>query len=324
MVGRNVVKRSTALWLCLALITMLFGILGQFGSDTTEAAGSSYTLDDHWLHVSPGEHVGTVTSVDFDAKGVMYLFRRCDPDCLHPKEGDPPSRIWAFDSKGTFLREVGQKIAKEGHSLRVDRSGFIWTTDVQGHQVKKFRADGTLLMTLGSGIPGDGLDTFNMPTDVVVAPNGDVFVTDGYKNQRVMKFNKDGKFIKTWGTKGTEPGQFRVPHGIVQDSRGRIIVADRCGSTTAGNAGCTDNKIQVFDTDGKFLDQWPHLRAVSLYITKDDKLYVSGDGKISIADARTGKVLDTIEKAGGHGIAVDPAGNVYTAGNQAGLKRYAR
>lgn len=159
-----------------------------------------------------------------------------------------------------------------------------------------------LLTTVGIGLPGHGRN-------------------DAVSAARVVKFNKDGKFIKAWGTKGAGPGQFRLPHTIVQDSRGRLIVGDRCG---LGATGCTDNRIQIFDTEGKFLDQWTHMGAGALYITKDDTLYVSGNGRISIADARTGKVLDTIEKASGHQIAVDSSGDVYTAGLGSTLRRYTR
>lgn len=321
MAPAHVARRSPVLWSFL-LLAALFGFLSRF--DAVNAASGPYALTENWMHAPAGQPLGATSWVDVDSKGVVYVFRRCKAGCTHPEEGDPPGSIWRFDQSGTFLGEWGKAIApKEAHGLRIDRNGFIWTTDTLGHQVKQTRPDGTVVLTLGKyGVPGDGPDTFNQPTDVLVSSSGDIFVTDGYGNQRVVKFNSRGKFIKAWGTKGTAPGQFRLPHTIVQDSRGRLIVGDRCG---LGATGCTDNRIQIFDTDGKFLDQWTHLGAQALYITKDDRLYVSGNGKISIADARTGKVLDTIDKAGGHGIAVDASGNVYTAspGNGA-FQRFAR
>ena len=181
-------------------------------------------------------------------------------------------------------------------------------------------------------LPGEGPDTFNMPTDTLVVANGDLFVTDGYGNHRVVKFNKDGKFLKTWGTLGTAPGQFRIPHSIVQDSRGRLIVSDRCGLS---NTPCTGTRIQIFDTDGKFLDQWtymagderyPFASRCSLYITKNDTLYVEMSDRIYIANALTGKMLDVIEDMGpNHGIAVDQSGDVYIAGlDRGGVRRYSR
>jgi len=288
------------------------------------AEGNSYALTEHWAQLPADRTMGATSWVDVDSKGIVYVFRRCEAGCTHPEDNDPPGRILRFDPTGKFLGEWGAAIKpKEAHGLRVDANGFVWTTDTLGHQVKKTRPDGTVVLTLGRyGVPGDGPDTFNQPTDVAVGSNGDIFVTDGYGNQRVVKFNAAGKFIKAWGTKGTAPGQFRLPHTIVQDSRGRLIVGDRCG---LGATGCTDNRIQIFDTNGTFIDQWTHLGAQALYITKDDKLYVSGNGRISIADAKTGKVLETVEKAGGHGIAVDRAGNIYTAspGNGA-FQRYSR
>jgi DNA-binding beta-propeller fold protein YncE len=282
-----------------------------------------YHLVENWFHVPSGQPLGTIAGIDFDSKGIAYVFRRCAACGVHPKGGDPPGIVWMFDRNGDFLHEWGREpIAQEAHSLRIDRSGFIWITDTGAHQVKKFQPDGTLVMTLGKyGVPGDGPDTFNMPTDVVVAPNGDFFVSDGYGNQRVVKFNKEGKFIKAWGGKGTGPGQFRLPHSIVQDSRGRLIVADRCGLTATR---CTGDRIEIFDTDGKFLDQWTNLGGVSLYITRDDTLYVGVSGRIFIADVLTGKVRDVIEKTGpNHEISVDQEGNIYSAQLAAGLRRYA-
>lgn len=304
----------------ISLLLVVSCALAQEKAHPTPSA--SYTPMQDWLHVPAGQPLGTIAGVDFDSKGIAYVFRRCAACNVHPKEGDPPGVVWMFDRNGDFLHEWGQEpVAKEAHTLRIDRSGFIWITDTGAHQVKKYRPDGTLIMTLGKyGVAGDGPDTFNMPTDVVVTTNGDFFVSDGYGNQRVVKFNKEGKFIKTWGGKGTGPGQFRLPHAIVQDSRGRLLVADRCGLTATG---CTGDRIEIFDTDGKFLDQWTHMGGVSLAIAKNDTLYVGVKDSIFIADARTGKVRDVIEKAGAnHEIAVDPAGNIYSAQLGTGLRRY--
>ncbi|MGD0964768.1 MAG: peptidyl-alpha-hydroxyglycine alpha-amidating lyase family protein [Candidatus Acidiferrales bacterium] len=279
---------------------------------------------ENWLRLPAGQPLGTISWVDVDAQGSVYVLRRCGACGQHPQQGDPPSVVWKFDRKGNFLGEWGKvPIAKEGHSLRVDRNGFIWITDTGAHQVKKFRPDGTLVMTLGKyGVPGDGPDVFNMPTDTFVTQNGDFFVTDGYGNHRVMKFNKDGELVKTFGSKGSGPGEFRIPHSIVQDSHGRLIVVDRCG---LHETGCTDNRIEVFDTDGNFLDQWSHMGGVSLYITGGDTLYVGVIGKIFIADALTGKVRGVIEKAGiNHGIAVDNQGDVYAADIFDGMHRFTR
>src|SRR5262249_48665430 len=140
------------------------------------------------------------------------------------------------------------------HGLYADKQGNIWVTDGdgkdgKGHQVFKLNADGKVLMTLGkAGVAGDGPDTFNRPTDVIVAPNGDIFVSDGHggdSNARIVKFTKDGKFIKAWGKKGSGPGEFTLPHSLAFDSKGRLFVADR-----------ENSRIQIFDQDGKFITEW--------------------------------------------------------------------
>jgi hypothetical protein len=303
------------------VLVVVLSCLAQDGSVSLSV--TTYHAMENWLHLPAGQPLGTISWVDVDSKGIIYVLRRCGACGQHPKEGDPPSVVWKFDRSGNFLGEWGQApIAKEGHSLRVDRDGFIWITDSGAHQVKKFQADGRLVMTLGKyGVPGDGPDTFNQPTDVLVTQNGDFFVTDGYGNHRVLKFRKDGKLIKTFGTQGSGPGQFRIPHSIVQDSHGRLIVVDRCGLHTTG---CTDNRIEIFDTEGKFLDQWNHLGGVSLYITEGDTLYVGVVGKISIVDAFTGELRGGIGKTGiNHGIAVDKEGDVYAADIFDGMHRFA-
>jgi DNA-binding beta-propeller fold protein YncE len=198
----------------------------------------------------------------------------------------------------------------------------MWVTD-QGpnNLVQKLDSHGKVVLSLGKkGVGGDGPDTFNGPTDVVIAANGMIFVADGEFNHRVIKFSSAGKFVKQWGTKGDGPGQFLVPHALALDSRGRLFVADR------------DNKrIQIFDLDGTFLDQWTQFGSPSgIFITKNDTLYVlsaSGKKGISIASARDGKVTDFIEtpQNGLHLLAVDASGAIYAAGlGGSGLVKFAK
>jgi len=200
----------------------------------------------------------------------------------------------------------------------------------KGHQVFKFSPQGTVLMTLGkAGVSGSGADLFDQPTDVVTAPNGDIFVTDSHrngKNNRVVKFTKDGKFIKEWGKKGSGPGEISEPHTIAMDSRGRLFVGDR-----------ENNRIQIFDQNGTFLAQWHQFgRPSGISITKDDTIYVTDSESgpdtgahelqgikkgIRIGSAKTGKVDVFIEDmestasdhSGAEGIGVDADGNVYGA-----------
>ena len=225
------------------------------------------------------------------------------------------------------------------HGIHVDRGGNVWVTDGlgrgnKGHQVFKFSPDGKLLLTLGKpNKPGSGPDEFNAPSAVVVAPNGDIFVADGHggqTNARVVKFSSDGKFIKTWGKKGSAPGELDIPHAIAMDSQGRLFVGDR-----------QNNRIQIFDQDGKFLDQWTQFsRPSGIFIDGKDNIYVADsesesvsknhDGwrrGIRIGSAKDGSVTafipDPVDKTTGtsaaEGVAADAAGNVY--GAEVGPKR---
>ena len=219
------------------------------------------------------------------------------------------------------------------HGGTVDRDGNLWITDARGesnigHQVFKFSPQGKVLMTLGkAGVSGSGPDLFDQPTDIVVAPNGDLFVTDSHrngKNNRVIKFTRDGKYIKEWGKKGSGRGEMSEPHTIAMDSRGRLFVGDR-----------ENNRIVIFDQDGQVLDEWRQFgRPSGIAITKDDTIYVADSESgpdtgareipgikkgIRIGGARDGKVVAFIEDAepltpdhsGAEGVGVDAQGNVY-------------
>ena len=320
----------------LVSTTVVASVITIAAGRQASTAGAPYRLVDDWPQVPASvTAMGWVSWVDADPAGLLYVFRRCPVKCSdgnHPAGNDPAASVLLFDSSGKYLREWEPKSgghAKEAHGLHIDRNGFIWTTDVQLHVVRKYRADGTLLMTLGKvGVPGETPDTFNQPTNVLVAFDHSIFVTDGYGNQRVVKFSTDGKFIKSWGKKGTGPGQFRIPHGIAQDRSGRIIVADRCGLT---ETRCTDGRIQIFDVDGNYLTQWtPPGGAVApqaVAVDAADHLYIDDtlNSKIWILEAKTGKVLETVDGAGGHGMAVSVTGDdIYIASSSAGIRRYSR
>jgi streptogramin lyase len=225
------------------------------------------------------------------------------------------------------------------HGLSVDAEGNIWVTDGlgkdgKGHQVFKFSPEGKVLMRLGKpGVAGGGPDEFNAPSATLVAPNGDIFVADGHggnTNARIVKFDKTGKFIKTWGSKGSAPGEMDGPHTLAMDSRGRLFLGDR------GN-----NRIQIFDQDGNFIDQWPQFsRPSGVYIDNNDLIYVAdsesgsvnaahGNWKrgIRIGSARDGTVTafipDPDENAtttsAAEGVAADAQANIY--GAEVGPKR---
>ena len=154
--------------------------------------------------------------------------------------------------------------------------------DGKGHQVFKFSRDGKLLLTLGkAGVAGAGNDEFNAPSAVFVAPNGDIFVADGHggdTNARIVKFARDGKFIKTWGKKGSGPGEFDMPHALAMDSQGRLFVGDR-----------NNNRIQIFDQDGKFIAEWKQFgRPSGLFIDRNDMIYVADSESESVRNSNPG------------------------------------
>lgn len=299
------------------------------------AADGPFEAVPSWPEQRDSLPMGYPSWADVDANGMLHLFRRCAMPCSdapHPGPNDPPGNVLLYDANGKYLREWQPKSGgkwKEAHGLQIDRHGFIWTTDVMLHTVKKYSADGTLLMTLGKeGVAGETNETFDKPTNVLVAADDSIYVSDGYGNQRVVKFSKDGKFLKAWGKQGTGPGEFRIPHDITQDRSGRIIVADRCG---LGASGCTDGRIQIFDTDGKYLAQWtspsgalvPHAVAMD----QADRLYIDDaqNDKIWILEAKTLKVIETVEGLSGHGMNVSPSGDdIYVTGSPAGVRRYSR
>ncbi len=251
------------------------------------------------------------------------MFDRCETadDCSKSKL-DP---IMKFYSTGKMVKSFGGGMINYPHGLHIDPDNNVWVTDGRamnngkGHTVMKFDQDGKLLMTLGKpGIAGTTQDTFNSPSDVLVTPNGDIFVADGHggnTNNRIVKFTKDGKYIKEWGKKGTGPGEFDAPHRLAMDSAGRLFVADR-----------SNNRIQVFDQDGKFLLKWKQFgRPSGLFIDKNDVLYVADNSPdelnppyksgIRIGSVKDGVVkafiLESVEVNGLEAVAVDDAGNVY-------------
>ena len=182
---------------------------------TLTAQPNPYTPVDTWAQLPAGRTMGSLSAVGIDPKGNIWAAERCGQNSCAGRSEAP---ILQFDPSGKLLKSFGENMFVFPHGFDVDREGNVWVTDARGqdgkgHQVFKFSPDGKVLLTLGkAGVPGDGPDTFNEPSDVVVAPNGDIFVADGHdakSNARIVKFSKDGKFIKTWGTRGTEPGQVR-------------------------------------------------------------------------------------------------------------------
>jgi hypothetical protein len=348
----------------------------------TNDAPNPYRTVEGWAQLPDGRKWGSTSAVDIDRDGTsVWVAERCGRNsCLDRTTGemlDVPT-ILKFDASGKLVKSFGAGMLIFPHGIYVDKDDNVWVTDGQdnaplparggagaggsgaggpggrsatptgpigprpgatnGNQVFKFSPDGKLLMTLGK--PGGAAepDYFYQPNDVIVAPNGDIFVSEGHGagNNRILKFTKDGKLIKTWGKLGTGPGEFDQPHALAFDSKGRLFVGDR-----------NNNRVQIFDQDGKFLGEMRQFsRPSGIFIDKDDNLYVADSESMSVSrnhdgwkrgirmgSLRDGKVVafipDPVETTKGtsaaEGVAVDAKGNIYGAevGPMA-LKKYVK
>jgi DNA-binding beta-propeller fold protein YncE len=308
----------------------------------TNSLPNPYRTIENWAKLPEGRTWGAAAGVDVDSHGNIWVAERCGANTCVGSELDP---ILEFDSSGKLLKSFGAGMFVFPHGIHVDQEGNVWVTDGQGnggkgHQVFKFSPDGKVLMTLGkAGIAGDGPDTFNKPSAVTVAPNGDIFVADGHggdSNARIVKFSKDGKFIKTWGKKGTALGEFDVPHCLAFDSKGRLFVCDR-----------NNNRIQIFDQDGNYITEWKQFsRPSGIFIDAKDNIYVADSESGSVAKnhpgwkrgIRVGRVEDGSVVAfipdpdenatwtsSAEGVAVDAQGVIYGAEvGQKDLKKYVK
>jgi hypothetical protein len=330
----------------------------------TNDAANPYRTVENWAQLPAGRMWGSLSAVDVGKDGKsIWVAERCGGNsaCLDSPTVDP---ILHFDASGRLLKSFGAGLMVSPHGIYVDREGNIWITDYQdnaprpaagagrgrggpvgaaagatkGHQVFKFNPDGQLLMTLGD--PGGATDPryFFQPNDVIVGRNGDIFVSQGHGQgqSEILKFTKDGMLIKRWGQTGTGPGEFDQPHALAFDSKGRLFVGDR-----------NNNRIQIFDQDGTFIDQWTQFsRPSGVFIDGRDNIYVADSESESVArnhpgwkrgirigNVADGKVVafipDPVATATGtsaaEGVAADADGNVYGAevGPRA-LKKYVR
>ena len=311
------------------------------GDVLAQALPNPYRLVEDWARLPDGRQMGAVGGVTIDPDGQhIWAVIRCDSsdpqrfgnECLD-SDLDP---VLKFGPDGHVVTSFGGGMFIWPHGIDVDLEGNVWVTDAvgetrtpqgnRGHQVIKFSPAGEVLMRLGTpGRAGNGRDSFNAPSDVVVAGNGDVFVADGHgvdTNNRVVKFARDGSYITEWGQTGYGPGEFRTLHAIALDSQGRIFVGDR-----------SNNRIQIFDQDGEFLAQWTQFgRPSGIFFDEHDRIYVADSESddlqnpgwemgIRIGDARTGWVEEFIlyqwgdpRSTAGNGaefVAVDREGNIY-------------
>jgi sugar lactone lactonase YvrE len=318
-----------------------------------------YRTVENYFKLAEGRWWNSTSAVDVDADGKsIWVAERCAENSCSDSKLNP---ILEFNESGDLVRRFGEGMFNVPHGIHVDRDGNVWVTDVQGpdgrdasrngkgHTVYKFSSDGKVLLTLGTpGVAGDGTGArLNGPSDVATGPTGDIFVADGHSEEsrdgappaiaRIVKFTKDGTYIKSWGRAGSKPGEFSSPHGLAFDSRGRLFVAD------TGN-----NRLQIFDQEGRFVAAWTQFgRPSGIFIDRNDTLYCADSESggpshpgwrrgIRIGSARDGRVTSFIPDvepepkpagSGAVGVAADALGNVYGAAVNAGaqaLTKYVR
>ena len=291
-----------------------------------------------WPRFPKDHQLGLCAGVGVDAQNRVFVFHRSGRVWSNPFPKTPISKptVSVIDgTSGKLLSSWGENRFIMPHGLTVDHEGHLWLTDVGLHQVFKFTAEGRLLLTLGeAGVSGEDSSHFNLPTDVAVLKDSSFYVSDGYKNTRVMKFTAHGQFEFQWGQPGKGEGEFRLPHGLTIDSRGRVIVCDR-----------ENERLQVFDARGRFLELWQGSQ-----IGKPYGIANSADGGVLVIDGGSpslkpqlrgkaveldaaGRVIDTFGSFGkepgqfqlGHDIAVGPDGAVYVAeGTGARVQKFVR
>lgn len=238
-------KRLTA----ATILSGLCVVVTQAGAQSVPARTGNCRVIHGWPTLPTGQLLGQATGVGVDSKGAVLVFHRADRTWVEPMPTEPiaAETVWAFDGEtGRFLRGWGAATFVMPHGLTVDHQDNVWLTDVGRQQVFKFGPDGRVLLTVGErGVAGADSAHFDLPTDVVVRPDGGFYVSDGYDNTRVMRFDPDGRFLGQWGKPGTGPGEFDLPHGMAIDRAGRVYVADRSNA-----------RVQLFDSTGRFVADW--------------------------------------------------------------------
>src|SRR4051794_28272817 len=356
--------------IALVLAVPVLAVAQDAGQPTNDAPNNYNTIKDYFK-LPDGRTWGSTSAVDIDKDGKsIWVAERCGQNsCLDRATGkmsDLPV-VLKFDASGKLVKSFGAGMLIFPHGIYVDRDGNIWVTDGQdnaplpqrgagggrgrgeaptgpigprpgatsGNQVFKFSPEGKVLLTLGKPGGAAAPEYFYQPNDVITAPNGDIFVAEGHGagNNRVLKFDKAGKFIKEWGKLGTAPGEFDQPHALAFDSKGRLFVGDR-----------NNNRIQIFDQNGTFIEEWKqYSRPSGIYIDKNDTIYVADSESESVSqnhngwkrgirigrvkDGKDGKIIAFIPDpetrtraadnftgtSAAEGVAVDAQGNIYGA-----------
>jgi DNA-binding beta-propeller fold protein YncE len=282
-------------------LTFLPSVLAQLKSGPP----LPHKLVDDWAKLPKGWNFGECSGVATDKQDNVWVFNRGS----HP--------VIQFDRAGKFLQAWPDIKIVSSHGMRVDDDGNIWLVDVKGHVVIKCNAEGRVLMILGNrqGTAGnnDSKDSFNEPTGIAFGKNGDLYISDGYVNARVIKFNRNGEYITQWGRKGTGDGEFNLVHDVCLDSEERVYVADR-----------TNQRVQIFDSNGKFIGKWTDIGAPwgLIYSRKENCIYMAdGLNNRIVKLSLDGQVLGTLGSYGktpgkldfAHNIAIDSAGALYVA-----------
>jgi len=339
-------RNLTAAALVLAAAAAGWRVYAQAATEPINKLPNPYQTIDDYFPLPSGRTWGSTSAVEIDRDGrSIWVGERCGVNTCFDRAAGQMSRldpVLKFDASGKLVTSFGAGLIVFPHGIHVDSDGNVWVTDGQdngvdgkpgtvGHQVIKFSPDGRVLMRLGqAGVAGNPPRALTQPNDVITAPNGDIFVAEGHSGQgpvaRLSKFTRDGTFIKSWGSLGTGPGEFRTPHGLAFDAQGRLFVADR------GNV-----RIQIFDQEGKFLHETKAFSRLSGIYIRDGILYGADSESSQTSNPgwfrgiRFGPVstlmptgfiqdpqhVDLAKAPGGtsaaEGVAVDAAGNIYGA-----------
>jgi sugar lactone lactonase YvrE len=233
-----------------------------------------YRMTADFIQMPAGRHLGSTNAINVDAKGNIWVFERCGANSCKDSTVDP---ILEFDASGKFIRGFGAGKFVFPHAVIFDSAGNLWIIDAgvdegkKGSQIFKYTPEGKLLLTLGKpGVRANSASTdlFNEPSDLALAPNGDIYVADGHiakeSNGRIVHLDRNGKFIEYFGTKGAGPGQFDCPHSIALDAKGRIFVADR-----------NNNRVEILSPRGEFIAEWRQFGRPSGIRILGDTLYVA-------------------------------------------------
>ncbi|MDB4512092.1 peptidyl-alpha-hydroxyglycine alpha-amidating lyase family protein [Arenicella sp.] len=308
-------------------VLVMFSLLlsGAVSAEDLAAKQSDYKVQHGWPQLPEGFALAVPGGVDIDHQGRVFSVHtggRAWPDRNTP-ELIANKTVMVWDEKtGKLLDSWGENTFRMTHGLTVDKDSNVWATDVGLHQVFKFTDQGELIFALGeASTPGDKPGYFNMPTDIAVLDDGSFYVSDGYGNNRIVKYSADGEYQFEWGKGGTGPGEFNLPHSVALDSEGKVYVADR------GNF-----RIQIFSPEGEYLseiktDGW---MPYALIISADNKIFVTDGGdkpakypfrsRVLVLDLE-GNILDTFGRYGNydgqfilaHDIGISPGGDVFVA-----------